>query len=88
MGNSNDFEMFGYFFKRYKWRKGNVLKRENIKIITCSKTNNLVKTIFNYFPLEYQKSLFEKMRGSDFYFDCIHKTYYSCHKMTLKKSRS
>ena len=57
MENSNDFEMFGYFFKRYKWRKGNVLKRENIKIITCSKTNDLVKTIFNYFPLEYQKSL-------------------------------
>ena len=45
-------------------------------------------SIFNYILAEYQIDFFEAMKGCDFLFDYVGRTYFSyfsCHKMTLKE---
>lgn len=64
------------------------LKSENSIVTTGGNVNYLIESIFNSLLLHYQNSSFEKITGSNFIFDHVNKTNYSCHKKTLKRSRS
>ena len=49
-----------------------------------SKTNKLIKVLYNMLLTNYQENMLEKIKGNDFVFDFIDKLHYSCHKTTLK----
>ena len=61
------------------------LKSVNFIIMSSSDVSELNKIILNSLFLEYQKNLLEKMKGSDFVFDCGDKLFLSCHKKTSKR---
>ena len=61
------------------------LKSVNFIIMSSSDVSELNKIILNSLFLECQKNLLEKMKGSDFVFDCGDKVFLSCHKITLKR---
>ena len=63
-------------------------KSDNTEIMIGSDTNEVIKELFKSFLQRYQEGLQEKMRGSDFEFDCIHLLYYEFNKISLNRGES
>ena len=53
-----------------------------------SKTNEIIKELFDSFLQRYQKHLEESMRGSKFVFDSVSSLNYKLHKINLNSGRS
>ena len=58
-------------------------KSDNTEIRIGDDTNDVIKKLFKSFLQRYQEGLQEKMRGSEFEFDCIHLLYYDFNKISL-----
>ena len=60
-------------------------KSDNTEIMIGSDTNKAIKELFTSFLQRYEEGLQEKMRDSEFEFDCIHLLYYDFNKISLNK---
>ena len=54
-------------------------KSDNIEIMMKDIEDEGVEKIFEPFFNRYQIGLEASLRGSDFFFDCVHLLYYECH---------
>ena len=48
-------------------------------------TKNLIKVIFRALLPNYPENMTEKIKGSNFAFNCVDKLYYGCSKIALEK---
>ena len=60
------------------------LKNDNIEIMINDKANEVIEKLFESLLNQYKIGLETSMRGSDFFFDCIHLMYYKCHKVNFQ----
>ena len=60
------------------------LKNDNIEIMINDKANEAIEKLFESLLNQYKIGLETSMRGSDFFFDCIHLLYYKCHKVNFQ----
>ena len=63
-------------------------KSDNKEIMIGSDTKEVIRELFKSFLQRYQEGLQEKMRGSEFEFDCIHLLYYDFNKISLNRAGS
>ena len=63
-------------------------KSDNFEIIRGSKTNEIIRDLFNSILRRYQGGLQESMRGTEFVFDYVEFLNYIFHKVDLKRSGS
>ena len=63
-------------------------KSHNIEIMMGSKTNDIIKELFEFLLQKYQKGLKEKMRGSEFVFDSVDLLYHTLHIISLNRGGS
>ena len=64
------------------------VKSDNAEIKIGDDTNDIIKELFKSFLQKYQKSLQEKMKGSDFEFDSVNLLYYDFNKISLYRGGS
>ena len=64
------------------------IKSHNIEIMMGSKTDDIIKELFEPLLQKYQKGLKEKMRGSEFVFDSDDLLYHTLHKISLNRGGS
>ena len=62
-------------------------KSDNIKIMTGSETNDIIKELFKSLQ-KYQERLEEAMRKSEFIFDSVDLLYYHLNNISLKRGKS
>ena len=60
-------------------------KRDNIKIITGSATNEFIEELFESLFQRYQEELEESMKESEFIFDSADLLYYNLNKISLNR---
>ena len=60
------------------------LKNDNTEIMINDKANEVIEKLFESLLNQYKIGLETSMRGSDFFFDCIHLLYYKCHKVNFQ----
>ena len=58
-------------------------KRDNVRIMIGSETNEVIEELFESFLQRYQEGLEEKMEGSDFVFDNVDALYYDLNRTSL-----
>ena len=46
-----------------------------------NKADEVIEKLFDLLNKKYQIGLEKPMNGSDFMFDCVHLSYYKCHKI-------
>ena len=63
-------------------------KSANIRIMMGSKTDEIIKELFEPLLQRYQKGLEEKMRGNEFVFDSVDLLYYHLKKISPKSGGS
>ena len=63
-------------------------KSNNIEIMVCSETDEIIEEIFESLLQRYQEALEESMKGSEFIFDSINLLHYHLQKASLKRIRS
>ena len=63
-------------------------KSDNIEIMMCSETDEIIKGLYKSFLQRHQKGLEEKMRGSKFVFESVDLLYHSLHKTSLRRGKS
>ena len=57
------------------------LKNDNTEIMINDKANEVIEKLFESLLNQYKIGLETSMRGSDFFFDCVH---YKCHKVNFQ----
>ena len=62
--------------------------QDNIEIMICNKTDEIIKSLFGSFLQKYQGELEKPMKGSEFAFDSVDLLYYKLHKKTLNRGGS
>ena len=55
-------------------------RSDNEEFMNGDDTNEIIKLLFESFLQRFEENLQEKMRGSDFEFDCINFFYYNFNK--------
>ena len=63
-------------------------KIDNIEIMNCTETSDIINELFKSFLRRYQEGLETKMKGSEFIFESVDLLYYSLHKISLNRGRS
>ena len=63
-------------------------KINNIETMMVSKTDDIIDELFESFLQRYQERLKEKMKGSEFVFECVDLLCYSLPKTTLRRGKS
>ena len=63
-------------------------KSNNIEIMICSDTNEVIEELFKSLLQRYQENLEEKMRGSEFFFNGVNMLYYDLNKISLNRGGS
>ena len=56
---------------------------DNEEFMNGNDTNEIIKLLFESFLQRFEENLQEKMRGSDFEFDCINFFYYHFNKSSI-----
>ena len=60
-------------------------KSDNIEIMICSETDDIIDEFFESLLQKYQEGLEESMKGSEFIFDSVDLLYYHLQKTSLKR---
>ena len=60
-------------------------KSDNVEIMMCADTNEIIEKLFDSILQRYQKGVEESMKGSDFVFDYVESLNYIFHKIDLKR---
>ena len=63
-------------------------RSDNEEFMTASDTDEIIKELFESFLQKYEQNLQNKMRGSDFEFDCVNFLYYDFNKISLNRGES
>ena len=63
-------------------------RSDNEEFMGGSDTDEVIKLLFRSFLQKYQENLQNKMRGSNFEFDCVNLLYYSFNKISLNRGGS
>ena len=63
-------------------------RSDNIEVLMISKTEKVIKELFEFLLKRYQKRLEESMDGSHFTFDGVNALYYDLNKVSLSRGRS
>ena len=63
-------------------------KSDNIHIVMGSKTDEIIKELFESLLQRYQEGLEESMKGSEFIFDSVNLLHYHLQKTSLKRTGS
>ena len=63
-------------------------KSDNMVIMINGKGDEVIEKLFESLLSRYQIRLETLMRGSDFIFDCVHLSYYKCHKDWIKSKKA
>ena len=63
-------------------------KSDHIHIVMGSKTDEIIKELFESLLQRYQEGLEESMKGSEFIFDSVNLLHYHLQKTSLKRIRS
>ena len=63
-------------------------KSNNKEIMNGSDTNEAIEELFESLLQRYQENLEIKMRGSEFFFDCINALHYYLNKISLNRGGS
>ena len=63
-------------------------KINSIETMMGSKTDDIIDELFESFLQRYQERLKEKMKGSEFVFECVDSLCYSLPKTTLRRGKS
>ena len=63
-------------------------KSNNVEIMMCSETDEIIKDLFESFLQKYQEGLEESMRGSKFAYDSVDALYYNLNKVSLSRGKS
>ena len=63
-------------------------RSNNEEFMNGSDTDEIIKELFKSLLQRYQENLQQKMRGSDFAFDCINFLYYDFNKISVNKGGS
>ena len=65
-----------------------IQKSNNIEVMLCSDTNEVIEKLFEFLLQKYQENLEEKMRGSAFVLDGVNALYYDLNKINLNRGES
>ena len=57
-------------------------KSNDIEIMINNKADGVIEELFHSFLSKYQIGLETSMKGSDFFFDCVHLLYCKCHNIS------
>ena len=63
-------------------------RSDNIEIMMCSETDDIINKLLKSFLQKYQEGLEESMKGSDFVFDSVDLSEYKLNKISLKRDKS
>ena len=63
-------------------------KSDNIEIMMCSETYDIIDEFFKSLLQKYQEGLEESMRGSEFIFDSVDLLYQNLQKISQKRGGS
>ena len=63
-------------------------KSDNIEIMMCSETDDIIDEFFKSLLQKYQEGLEESMRGSEFVFDSVDLLYQNLQKISQKRGGS
>ena len=63
-------------------------KSDNIEIMMCSETDDIIDEFFKSLLQKYQEGLEESMRGSEFIFDSVDLLYQNLQKISQKRGGS
>ena len=63
-------------------------KSDNVEIMQCGETDEIIKDLFKSLLQRYQKELEESMKGSHFTFDAVNASYYDLNKIRLSRGKS
>ena len=63
-------------------------RRDNIKIMIGDDNDDIIEERFRSFLQKYEENLQNKMKGSDFEFDCVNLLYYDFNKISLNRGGS
>ena len=63
-------------------------KSNNIEIMICNETDEIIEKLFDSLLQKYQKCLEESMKGSELVFDSVDLLHYKLHKISLDRSGS
>ena len=63
-------------------------KSNNVEIMIGSKTDEIIKELFESFLQKYQEGLKESLTGSEFVYDSVDALYYSLNKVSLSRGGS
>ena len=63
-------------------------KSNNVEIMIGSKTDEIIKNLFESFLQKYEEGLEESMRGSEFVYDSVDALYYNLNKVSLSRCGS
>ena len=64
------------------------IRSDNEEFKSGDDTNDIIKSLFESFLQRYEENLQNKMRGSDFEFDCINFLYYDFNKTSIHRGGS
>ena len=60
-------------------------RSDNIEIMISDDNDDIIEELFKSFLQKYEENLQNKMRGSDFEFDCVNFLYYDFNKISLNR---
>lgn len=63
-------------------------QQDLVLLIIGEQTEDIVESIFHELLKKYQDKMVLYMKGSDFIFDYVHKTYYHCNKISLNRGEN
>ena len=63
-------------------------KSDNIEILMCSETDDIIDEFFKSLLQKYQEGLEQSMRGSEFIFDSVDLLYQNLQKISQKRGGS
>ena len=63
-------------------------KCDNVEIMQCSETDEIIKDLFKSLLQRYKKELEESMKGNHFTFDAVNPSYYDLNKISLSRGKS
>ena len=63
-------------------------KSDNLEVMISYKPEEVIKVLFQSLFSRCQIGLEISMRVSDFMFDCVHLSYFNCHKTNVKRGGS
>ena len=63
-------------------------RSDNEEFMNGDDTDEIIKGLFESFLQKYEENLQEKIKGSDFEFDCVNFLYYDFNKISINRGRS